>query len=56
MNEPTWKLYRRFGQTEADAVIRTWPNGCQESCLVTAEEYLKWIEAGNTPLPAEENT
>ena len=56
MNEPTWKLYRRFGQTEADAVIRTWPNGCQESCLVTAEEYLKWLAEGNTPLPAEENT
>jgi hypothetical protein len=21
--------------------------------LVTAEEYLKWLEAGNTPLPAD---
>ena len=56
MNEPTWKLYRRIGQTEADAVTRTWPDGRQESCLVTAEEYLRWLEAGNTPLPADEVT
>ena len=56
MNEPTWKLYYRIGQTEADAVTRTWPDGRQESCLVTADEYVKWLEAGNTPKPsAEEN-
>ena len=54
MNEPTWKLYCRFGQTEADAVIRTWPDGRQESCLVTTEEYLKWLAEGNQPTPAEE--
>ena len=56
MNEPTWKLYRRSGQSEADAVFREWPDGKQESCLVTAEEYVKWLEAGNTPLPADEVT
>ena len=56
MNEPTWKLYVRIGQTEADAVTRTWPDGKQESCLVTAPEYIAWVEAGNEPLPAEENT
>jgi hypothetical protein len=37
-------------------VHRTWPDGRSESCLVTAEEYVKWLEAGNTPEPAEENT
>ena len=57
MNEPTWKLYVRIGQTEADAVTRTWPDGRQESCLVTAEAYLAWVAEGNTPEPAdEENT
>ncbi len=55
MNEPTWKLYYRIGQTEADAVTRTWPDGRQESCLVTAEEYVKWLEAGNTPEQAEDS-
>ena len=56
MTTPVWKLYYRLGQAEADAVIRTWPDSRQESCLVTATEYLKWIEAGNTPLPADEPT
>jgi hypothetical protein len=54
MTDPIWKLYVRIGQTEADAVIRTWPDGRQESCLVTSEEYVKWIEEGNEPLPADE--
>ena len=55
MNEPVWKLYYRYGQTVADAVMRTWPDGKQESCLVTVPEYIRWLEEGNTPLPAEEN-
>ena len=55
MNEPIWKLYVRIGQTEADAETRTWPDGSQESCLVTADEYVKWLEAGNTPEQAEDS-
>ena len=54
MSEPTWKLYRRPNQTEADAVTRTWPDGKQESCLVTAEAYLAWLAEGNVPTPADE--
>lgn len=48
MNEPVWKLIN------ADVVWREWPDGRQESCLVTAEEYLAWLAEGNTPLPADE--
>ena len=54
MSEPTWKLYRRPNQTEADAVTRTWPDGKQESCLVTAEAYLAWLAEGNEPEPSDE--
>jgi hypothetical protein len=50
MNEPIWKII------SSNVVWREWPDGKQESCSVTAEEYLAWLEAGNQPLPAEENT
>ena len=53
MNEPTWKLMPRMPMQTEDVVWREWPDGRQESCLVTAAEYLKWLEAGNEPLPAE---
>jgi hypothetical protein len=56
MSEPIWKLTVRNPLQEVDVVRRDWPDGRQESCLVTTKEYLKWIEVGNTPLPAEENT
>jgi hypothetical protein len=49
MNEPTWKLIFE------NVVWREWPDGRQESCIVTAEAYLAWLALGNTPLPAEEN-
>jgi hypothetical protein len=54
MNEPVWKLLpMRQGQIE-QVVWREWADGRQESCLVTAEEYLKWLSEGNEPLPADE--
>jgi hypothetical protein len=56
MNEPIWKLMPMLPMNTTQVVFREWPDGRQESCLVIAEEYVKWLEAGNQPLPAEENT
>lgn len=53
MSEPIWKLIKEPRGIE-NSVWRKWPDGRQESCLVTAPEYLKWLEEGNTPLPADE--
>jgi hypothetical protein len=54
MTDPIWKLMpKMLGQT-TQVVWREWPDGRQESCLVTALEYLKWLEEGNEVLPADE--
>lgn len=50
MTEPTWKL---LPLQSVQVVWREWPDGRQESCLVTATEYLKWLAEGNEPLPAD---
>jgi hypothetical protein len=54
MSDPIWKLLPAAPYRIADVVSREWPDGRQESCLVTAPEYLAWVEAGNTPEPADE--
>lgn len=53
MTEPVWKLLPLAPLQTTQVVWREWPDGRQESCLVTAPEYLKWLEEGNQPLPAE---
>ena len=53
MNEPIWKLTPRMLMQTEGVVWREWPDGRQESCLVTAAEYLKWLDEGNVPLPAD---
>lgn len=54
MTEPTWKLLPLLPMQATQVVWREWEDGRQESCLVTAEEYVKWVAQGNTPLPADE--
>jgi hypothetical protein len=53
MNEPIWKLMPLQPMQTTQVVWREWPDGRQESCLVTAPEYLKWLDEGNTPLPPD---
>ena len=54
MTTPVWKLIPLQPFQTVQAVWREWPDGRQESCLVTAEEYVKWLAEGNQPLPADE--
>ena len=54
MSEPIWKIVGKAADGTTDVVARTWPDGHGESCLVTATEYIKWLEAGNQQEPAEE--
>ena len=56
MTTPIWKLLPLQPLQQIQVVFRVWPDGKQESCQVTAEEYVKWLAEGNTPLPADEVT
>ena len=56
MIEPTWKLLPLLPMQTTQVVWREWPDGRQESCLVTATEYLKFLDEGSVPLPADEVT
>lgn len=53
MSEPLWKLMPLLPMQSTQVVWREWEDGRQESCLVIAVEYLAWLDAGNTPLPAD---
>lgn len=43
-------------QTQATCILRTSDGACIPFDLANTDyqEYLKWLEEGNTPLPAEE--
>lgn len=56
MNDPIWKLLPLNRIQQGRVVWREWPDGRQESCLVTANEYIAWLAEGNEPLPADEPT
>ena len=49
MSEPVWKLLPMLPAQTVQVVWREWPDGRQESCLVTAEEYVRWLAEGNEP-------
>jgi hypothetical protein len=52
-----YKKYKNIdGSINENAIIRTTDNACIPFDLANTnyQEYLKWLEKGNTPLPAEE--
>jgi hypothetical protein len=56
MSDPIWKLLPSLPSQQVQIVWREWSDGRQESCLVTAKEYLAWLAEGNQPLPVDEET
>jgi len=55
----TYKLYIRLGKTEPDAAYTINEDGSTISFIFDPDntdyqQYLKWLEEGNTPEPAEE--
>lgn len=53
MIEPKWQLMPLTFMQTTQVVWREWEDGRQESCLVTAPEYIAWLAEGNTPEAAE---
>ena len=46
-----------FGETENSSVIRTTDGACIpfDTANTDYQEYLEWLEEGNTPLSADDN-
>jgi len=51
-----YKKYKTISGGVANGIIRTTDNACIPFDLANTDyqEYLKWLEEGNTPLPADE--
>jgi len=54
-----YKLYKRTGQSTPDAVVLTRDDGSMTSFMFDPQNsdyiaFLKWIEEGNVPTPADE--
>lgn len=49
-----WKLVAQLTPTMPEQVMRVCEDGSVVVMLTTAPEYLKWLEEGNTPEPADE--
>ena len=51
------KINPPFGQTESGCIIRTTDGACIpfDEANTDYQEYLEWLEEGNTPLSADDN-
>ena len=49
-----WKLSKQTRPDATQTVFRIHEDGTYEVKLVIDPEYIKWIEEGNTPEPADE--
>lgn len=47
MSVPAWQ----YAEPTKTVVIRQWPDGNQESAVVTREDVAAWLATGNVPLP-----
>ena len=55
MTFENWKYYKGV-LGENIGITITHSNGSQESRLLIDPDVAKWLEQGNTPLPADEGT
>ena len=46
-----WKIIKNSPGLD-DIAWREWPDGTQESCLVSTPEFQVWLAEGNTPITA----
>jgi hypothetical protein len=53
-----YKLVQKFNANQMDSVIRLADSTCIpfDPANTDYQQYLKWLEEGNTPLPADEPT
>ena len=53
-----YKLSKDFTTGQVNSVIRLLDNACipMNETNTDYQAYLKWLDEGNTPLPAEENS
>ena len=54
MTTPIWKLMPLQAMQPIQVVWREWSDGRQESCVVTAPEYLAWLAEGGIPQEADD--
>jgi hypothetical protein len=52
-----YKMLPKLNPENTQIMARIDDDGvCRVTCTENDQAYLKWLEEGNTPIPAEENT